>query len=119
VLWTPGSGVECGVLEPASPGFGKRHVDAQAACEPGGGGCGGVPVHPPRLHTHRTSPAQALLTILETCCNVGPALALPPSCVWCPVCTSGSLRDERGLVTAVQRSRVSGGFRKGLTGGGL
>jgi hypothetical protein len=33
---------------------GKRH-DGQAACEPGGGGCGGVPVHPLRLHTHRTS----------------------------------------------------------------
>jgi hypothetical protein len=40
----------------------------QAACEPGGGECGGVPVHPPRRHTHRTSPAQALLTMLtETC----------------------------------------------------
>jgi hypothetical protein len=51
-------------------GLEKRH-DAQAACEPGGGGCGGVHVHHPRLHTHRTSPAQALLTILtETCCNV-------------------------------------------------
>jgi hypothetical protein len=46
---------------------GKRH-DGQAACEPGAGGCGGVPVHPARLHTHRTSPAQALLTTLtETC----------------------------------------------------
>jgi len=44
-------------------GLEKRH-GAQAACEPGGGGCGGVPVHPARLHTHRTSPAQALLTIL-------------------------------------------------------
>ena len=41
------------------------------ACEPGGGACGGVPVHPARLHANRTSPAQALLTILtETCCNV-------------------------------------------------
>jgi hypothetical protein len=38
--------------------------DVQAACEPGGGGCGGVPDHPARLHTHRTSPAQALLTML-------------------------------------------------------
>jgi hypothetical protein len=45
----------------------ERH-DAQAACEPGGGGCGGVPVQPLRLPTYRTSPAQALLTILiETC----------------------------------------------------
>jgi hypothetical protein len=53
-----------------SKGSGKRH-DVQAACEPGGGGCGGVPIHHPRLHTHRTSPAQALLTMLtETCCNV-------------------------------------------------
>jgi hypothetical protein len=51
-------------------GLEKRH-DAQAACEPGGGGRGGVPVHPLRLQTHRTSPAQALLTIwIETCCNV-------------------------------------------------
>jgi hypothetical protein len=54
-----------GVFEPAIKG--KRH-DGQAACEPGAGGCGGVPVHPARLHTHRTSPAQALLTTLtETC----------------------------------------------------
>jgi hypothetical protein len=30
--------------------------DAQAACEPGGRGCGRVPVHPSRLHIHRTSP---------------------------------------------------------------
>jgi hypothetical protein len=59
------SGVEWGAFEPAIKG--KRH-DGQAACEPGAGGCGGVPVHPVRLHTHRTSPAQALLTTLtETC----------------------------------------------------
>jgi hypothetical protein len=45
----------------------KRH-DGQAACEPGGGGSGGVPVHPARLHAHSTSPAQALLTIwIYTC----------------------------------------------------
>jgi hypothetical protein len=70
VLWTPCSGVEWGVFEPAIKGLEKRH-DVQAACEPGGGGYGGVPVHLSRLHTHRTSPAQALLTILaETCCNV-------------------------------------------------
>jgi hypothetical protein len=56
----------------------------------------------PVLHTHRTSPAQALLTIwIETSGNVRPALALPPSCVWCPMCTIGSLRTERGWVTAV------------------
>jgi hypothetical protein len=61
VLWTPCSGVEWRVFEPTIKG--KRH-DGQAACEPGGGGCGGIPVHPLRLHTHRTSPAQALLTIL-------------------------------------------------------
>jgi hypothetical protein len=62
------AGVEGRVLPTIS--LEKRH-DGQAACEPGGGGCGGVPVHHPRLHTHRTSPAQALLTILaETCCNV-------------------------------------------------
>ena len=53
----------CGVacVDPALKG--KRH-DEQAACEPGGGECGGVPVHPARLHGHRTSLAQALLTIL-------------------------------------------------------
>jgi hypothetical protein len=42
----------------------EKRLDAQAACEPGGGGRGGVPVHHPRLQTHRASPAQALLTIL-------------------------------------------------------
>jgi len=61
VLWTPCSGVEWRVSDPALKG--KRH-DEQAACEPGGGECGGVPVHPPRLRSHRTSPAQALLTTL-------------------------------------------------------
>jgi hypothetical protein len=50
-----------------STGAGKRH-DAQAGCEPGVESCGGLPVHPARLHTHRTSPAQALL--IDTCCNV-------------------------------------------------
>jgi hypothetical protein len=55
------------MFEPTIRGLEKRH-DGQAACEPGGGGCGGVPDHPARLHTHRTSLAQALLTILtETC----------------------------------------------------
>ena len=57
VLWTPCSGVEWGVFERPSTGAGKRH-DAQAACEPGVRGRGGVPVHPTRLQTHRTSPAQ-------------------------------------------------------------
>jgi hypothetical protein len=69
VLCTPCSGVERGVLEPALRVWGleKRH-DGQAACEPGGGEYGGVPDHPPRLHNHRTSPAQALLTtLIETC----------------------------------------------------
>jgi hypothetical protein len=72
VLWTPCSGVVWARFEPTIrgvllQGLEKRH-DAQAAREPGGGACGGVPVHPPRLHTHRTSPAQALLTKLtETC----------------------------------------------------
>jgi hypothetical protein len=58
----------CGVgwFEPT--GLEKR-LDAQAAYEPGGGGCGGVPVHPLRLHTHRTSPAQALSTILTSMLN--------------------------------------------------
>jgi hypothetical protein len=42
----------------------RSGAQGQAACEPGGGECGGVPVHPPRLRSHRTSSAQALLTIL-------------------------------------------------------
>ena len=51
VLCTPCSGVEWRVIEPAQClGLGKRH-DGQAACEPGGGEYGGVPDHPPRLHT--------------------------------------------------------------------
>jgi hypothetical protein len=82
VLWSPCSGVEWRVkddvasveewrvFEPTIRVW-RSGNDAQAAYEPGGGGSGGVPVHPARLHTHRTSPAQALLTILtETCCNV-------------------------------------------------
>jgi hypothetical protein len=56
------------VFEPAIKGLEKRH-DVQAACEPGGGGCGGVPVHPVRLHTHRTSPETLLTTLTETCCT--------------------------------------------------
>jgi hypothetical protein len=65
VLWTPCSGVEWRVCEPTiiHHGLEKRH-EVQAACEPGGGGRGGVPVDPARLHAHRTSPAHALLTIL-------------------------------------------------------
>jgi hypothetical protein len=53
------------------------------ACEPGGGGCRGVAVHPARLHTHRTSPAQALVTISGESLNPTPAyaVALPPSCM--------------------------------------
>ena len=39
----------CGVAR-VRTGLEKQH-DAQAACEPGGGGCGGVPDHPPRT-TH-------------------------------------------------------------------
>jgi hypothetical protein len=51
----------CGVGgEPAVKG-GERH-DVQAACEPGGGGCGGVPVHPLRLPI--IVRPRALLTIL-------------------------------------------------------
>jgi hypothetical protein len=64
VLWTPCSGVEWGVFEPTIMVW-RSGNDAQAACEPGGGGCGGVTVHPARLHTHRTSPAQALSTIFD------------------------------------------------------
>jgi hypothetical protein len=65
---SPGRAVDavqrCGVgcVRPDHQGLEKQH-DVQAACEPGGGGCGGVPDHPARLHTHRTSPVQALLTI--------------------------------------------------------
>jgi hypothetical protein len=64
VLWTPCSGVEWRVFEPTIRVW-RSGNDAQAACEPGGRGGGGVPVHPARLRSHRTSPAQALLTILS------------------------------------------------------
>jgi hypothetical protein len=57
----PCSGVEW-VTEPHQ-GLGSRH--GQAACEPGGGECGGVPVYPARLHSHRTSPAHALFKMIE------------------------------------------------------
>jgi hypothetical protein len=59
----------CGVacVRADHQGLEKQH-DVQAACEPGGGGCGGVPVHPLQLRTHRTSLAQALLTILVVTC---------------------------------------------------
>jgi hypothetical protein len=67
-----------GVFEPAS-GFGEAH-DVQAACEPGGGGRGGVPVHSPRLHTHRTSPAQALLTTLFEASPPSPTFDLLSHC---------------------------------------
>jgi hypothetical protein len=93
--------------------------------EPGGKGCGGVPVHPLRLHTHRTSPAQALLTtLLETCCTQ----RLTCSRTATVVCVmsglhSGVLRTERGWLTAVngatQRSCGFLKFRKGLTEGGF
>jgi hypothetical protein len=88
----------CGVCSNHRPsGFGKR-PDAQAACEPGGEGCGGVPVHPARLHTHRT-----LFTTLMNMLNPTSDLLShwPPSCVGCLLCTIGSLRAERGWVTAV------------------
>jgi hypothetical protein len=98
VLWTLCSGVEWGVFD--HQGLEKRN-DAQAACEPGGGGCGGVPDHHPRLHTHRTSPAQALLTILMRHAATSHLLSHCHRRVWCPMCTSGSLRAERGWVTAV------------------
>jgi hypothetical protein len=40
-----------------------------------------------------------------------PALALPPSCVWCPVCTSGALRAERGVGDGCEwRAAVCWGF---------
>jgi hypothetical protein len=67
VLWTPCGGVEVACVRTDHQGLEKRH-DVQAACEPGRGGCGGVPDHPARLQTHRTSPAQALLTILTEPC---------------------------------------------------
>jgi hypothetical protein len=58
--------------------------DVQAACEPEGGGCGGVPVHSPRLHTHRTSPAQALLTTSIEASPPSPTFDLLSHCpvVW-------------------------------------
>jgi hypothetical protein len=101
VLWTPCSG--CGVarvFEPAS-----RVGSGKAACEPGRRGCGGVPLHPARLPTHRTSPAQALLTSLARRSPASPTFDLLSRTATvvrgCPVCTSGSLRAERGWVTGV------------------
>jgi hypothetical protein len=68
VLWTPCSGVEWACVRADHQGLEKRHK-VQAACEPGGGGCGRVPVHPLQLHTHRTSPAPALWTMLTKTCE--------------------------------------------------
>jgi hypothetical protein len=85
--------------------------DVQAACEPGGGGYGGVPVHPARLDTHRTSPAQALLTILTETCSTQRLTCSRTATVVCPVCTIGSLRAERGLGGAVIARRSELGFR--------
>ena len=63
MLWTPCSGVKWRVFEPTIRVWRcgtTRKQPANLAVE----GCGLVPVHPLRLHTHRTSPAQALLTTL-------------------------------------------------------
>jgi hypothetical protein len=68
VLWTPCSGCGDAVPGACSNRPSGPTATTQAACEPAGGECGGVPVHPPRRHTHRTSPAQALLTMLIEAC---------------------------------------------------
>jgi hypothetical protein len=70
-LFLPSSPRGFRMLEPCGP---PSHLRDHTALSRGwgcAGGCagglrraGGVPVHPARLHTHRTSPAQALLTIL-------------------------------------------------------
>jgi hypothetical protein len=91
---------------------GKQH-DAQAACEhwrwrvrrsP----CPSSPTaHPPYV------PRPSALDHLDRDMlnpTSEPALALPPSCVWCPVCTSGALRAERGWVAAVNGVLQTGGF---------
>jgi hypothetical protein len=100
VLWTPCSGVGWGVFEPSIRVWRSGNKE-QAACEPGGGGRGGVPVHPARPRSHRTSPAQALLTILSGHAATLTCSRTATSCVRCPTCTSGTLRAERGWVTAV------------------
>ena len=53
-------------------------------------------------NTIRTSPAQALLTILARHLPDAQRLTCSRSAtVVCPVCTSGAMRAERGWVTAV------------------
>jgi hypothetical protein len=51
------------VVEPPIRAW-RSGTDVQADCEPGGVGYGGVPVHPARLHSHRTFPAQAAASAL-------------------------------------------------------
>jgi hypothetical protein len=91
----------CRLWMARSSGFRLGRHDEQAACEPDGGGRGGVPVHPARLRSHRTSRAQALLIILSRHAATLTCPRTATSCVRCPACTSGSLRAERGWVTAV------------------
>ena len=89
----------------------SRHQEKAArACEPGGGGCGGVPVHPAQLHAHRTSPTQALLTIL----TLNPTSDLLSHCCRrdCGVRCALVLRAERGWVKAVNGAAVDLGFRR-------
>jgi hypothetical protein len=108
----------CTTRRPRPLSHNLKRRDTQAACEPGRGGCAGVPVHPARLHTHRTSPAQALVTILAghaqrdgTTQRAELSRTATVLCVGCPVCTSGALRTERGWVTA-----LNGGPQSGLGG---
>ena len=82
---------------------GGKAAGRVAACEPGGGGRGGVPVHPARSTSavrpppNRRGPSRLghaepnALTSLSHCHRR----------VRCPVCTGGVTRTERGWVTAV------------------
>jgi hypothetical protein len=89
---------------------GHKRLDAQAACEPAGGGRRGVPVHPSRLQHPPYVPRPSLLTISIDIRISNAALALPPSRIWCRVCTSGSLRAERGLGGGCEGGAVGVGF---------
>ena len=96
--WTPCSGGEWDEWQPVG-----RWQAVWAACEPGGGGRGGVPVHPARSTPavrpppNRRGPSRLghaepnALTSLSHCHRR----------VRCPVCTGGVTRTERGWVTAV------------------
>jgi hypothetical protein len=88
---------------------GQGGTEEQAAHEPGRGGCGGVPDHPPRLRAHRTSPAQALLTSrVGNILNPKRLACSRPATVACLACTGGALGAERRRVAGCELAQRSG-----------